>query len=505
MTFLVRMTLLLALVGVGASPGRLRAEPVDEGVPEYFLFQDPTDIGADGQLRPAGERIPVFLVHGFLKDDLEHERKIHVVFSRLNSQWIKQRNRRVDPFEYAAPLHYRYRPNKSYADLGREFARRVKELIGDIPCILYVHSAGALIARYAATEGLPILAVVGLAPAHGGSPGATLMFANRKILEDGRVEPEHFEVMERTLKEMGVPVEASRSLAWDNADGVLSRQEIEEYGLVTTRHPPFRYDRYDHYGILEHFVAPFAGLDFVNNSSGRKKTDREYEWELLGRFSPAWKHSDGVVVPYPATAADGSTRVWQKTYKGIGHREIFFDSDVLAASWAQVQAVAGRALGVEPEPETPEDPAREPQQVAAVAPSPTPASPLPAAPLATASPPTTAAPPATRAASPPPDALEDMEDLGNLDDLDLGDGLAEAPPAPAPAPAPAAPPVPVLEEAEAAAARRAAAAPPGRGVEDPRVRRALRSGLLPSAPRRRASAWLLGEAPRGRLSGWLRD
>jgi hypothetical protein len=338
--------LLAALLVVGAA----QAQDAEAKEDHYFL-QDPADVDDAGRLREPGDRIPVVFVHGFLKDDLELERKIHIVFSFLHGRFVKKVNRGQDPFELVFPLHYRYRPDDHYRELGRKFAARFKERFGEVPCILVVHSAGAMIGRWAADAGLLVLAMVGLAPAHGGSPGASLMYSNRKLLKEERVGEDHMDVVEQTLKEIGVPDPAARSLAWDNTDGAISKADAAKYGIeIQPKLPDFRYDRFDHFGILEHFVAPFAGFDFMGTAKKRKKSDRELEWEVLGQFSQKWKNSDGVVVPYPRSPADGETKVWLRTYKGIGHREIFFDKDVLETAWGQVEGTAAHLLADGPDP-----------------------------------------------------------------------------------------------------------------------------------------------------------
>ena len=341
--------LLLALLVASLAP--LVAAQDAPKKDDFYFLQDPADVDGTGRLRPPDGRIPVVFVHGFLKDDLELERKIHIVFSFLHGRFVKKVNRGHDPFEFVFPIHYRYRPDAHYRELGREFAARFKERYGEIPCILMVHSAGAMIGRWAADAGLLVLAQVGLAPAHGGSPGASLMYSNRKLLEDGRVGSDHMDVVEQTLKEIGVPDPAARSLAWDNADGAISPADMKKFGIeIQPKLPDFRFDRFDHYGILKHFVAPFAGFDFMGSAKKRKKSDRELEWEVLGQYSEKWKNSDGVVVPYPRSPADGETQVWTRTYQGIGHREIFFDKDVLETAWGQVKATAAHLLADGPDP-----------------------------------------------------------------------------------------------------------------------------------------------------------
>ncbi len=272
---------------------------------------------------------------------------------------MKQINRGKKPFEHVFPMHYRYAPSKPYSELGKDFAKRIRNLIGDIPCILIVHSAGALIGRFAAEAGLSVAAMIGLSPAHGGSPGASIMYANEALLKDKKVDEEHYQILVKTRQEMGVDDAVSRSLAWDNSDQAMSKEDIQKYGFeVQPKLPDFRYDRYDHYGYLEHFVAPFASFDFFGNNGSKKKkqkSDRQLEWEVLGQYSSKWKHSDGVVVPYPKTAADGDTSVWSRIHKGIGHREIFFDKDVLNLVWDQTTQVARKLLGIETETPTPSE------------------------------------------------------------------------------------------------------------------------------------------------------
>jgi hypothetical protein len=445
-----------------------------EKVPEYFFFQEPADIAPGGVLREPGERIPVFLIHGFMKDDLKHERRIHTVFSFLHNIWVKQVNRKKDPFEGVFPVHYRYRPDRSYKEIGEDFAHNVKETFGEVPCIILAHSAGAMVARYAGAAGLPIVAVVGLSPAHGGSPGASMMYANRKILEDGRVNADQFRVIQKTLREIGVPDICARDLAWDNVDGGFTKDEIARYGLVVSGpHPPFAYDRYDHYGFLDRYVAPFAGFDFLSNSKGKKKTDRELEWEMMGRFNKVWAHSDGVVIPYPKTKADGDHKVVVHLTKGIGHREMFIDREVLELAWSEVQSISRKLLGKEPEVTPP--------------PSPTPAAEIKPAPASDPLPERTLVAkvePGKGEAAPLSEGLPDEEELDLGEDLDLDEDLGEEldldldpnlgeevdpkPPRPAPPPALLA------------------------GVD---VERVLASGLLPGRRRTRPRSWLPGWKP----------
>lgn len=514
----VLRVLMVALLTAGLAHAAPEAEDA------YHFIQDPADVGPDGALRPPGDRLPVVFVHGFMKDDLQLERKIHIVFSFLHGRFVKKVNRGEDPFEYVYPVHYRYRPDGHYRDLGKQFAERYKERFGEVPCILFVHSAGAMIGRWAADAGLLVLAMVGLAPAHGGSPGASLMYANRKLLTDGRVEEPHMEVVEKTLKEIGVPDPAARSLAWDNADGAIAPGDAKKYAVeIQPRLPDFRFDRFDHYGVLKHFVAPFAGFDFMGNSKARKKSDRELEWEVLGQYSEKWKQSDGVVVPYPPGPWDGDTQVWRRTYKGIGHREIFFDPEVLDVAWGQVQATAAHLLADGPSPFEAEPPAT---LVADAGGHDEPTPPEPTTPTEPADPgdepppePTQVADAGGTGAGTGTGSEDDLDDLGGLDDLDddlgdpTGDDSAGDDPGEVPGdpmgddlgddldldPDLAAPPA--VRTARAPAAARPVAGPDG--VD---LRQVESSGLLPGPPVREAprpGAALFGGWDPGRMTRWV--
>lgn len=506
---MVLCVLLVALLVAGPA----RAEDA-AAANQYYFLQDPADVDDAGRLREPGDRIPVVFVHGFLKDDLELERKIHIVFSFLHGRFVKKVNRGEEPFEYVFPLHYRYRPHDHYKVLGEEFAARFKERFGEIPCILVVHSAGAMIGRWAAEAGLLVLAQIGLAPAHGGSPGASLMYASRKMLADGRVGEDHMDVVEQTLREIGVPDPAARSLAWDNADGAISAADAAKYRIeIQPKLPDFRFDRFDHYGILKHFVAPFAGFDFMGGAKKRKKSDRELEWEVLGQFSEKWKQSDGVVVPYPPSPADGETKVWRRTYKGIGHREIFFDKDVLETAWGQVQATAAHLLADGPDPfadatpptmvadaggggadpEAPDEPGLpgEPEEPSAPDEPASPAEPI------DPGQPDEVPPEPTQLAEGDPDEgdpdLDGLDDLDDLDDLDLGGDLEE-------------PEMSGSEPATVATARAPVPPRPVRAPEGVDLGQVEASGLLPGPAERRVrrpGATLFGAWDPGRMTRWV--
>ncbi len=325
---------LLAMVVAGAVS--LRAEE-----PDHYVHRDPYDVTAEGDPRPLGTRIPVVFVHGLMQDDLVLEDKIHVVFSVLRGRFEAAVARELDPFETVMPVYYRYRPDRPYRELGEQFAARMNERFPGRTLILVVHSAGALVARWAGPS-LDIAAVVGMAPAHGGSPGASMIFASHKIVEDGKVAEEHFQTYAETRSAMAKLSEpVLRSVAWDGVDGAISDSDVTDYGVARQEKlPDFRYARLDHYGILEHFVPAFGALDFVAEKGRGGKDQRQREWESLGAWSGAWKASDGVVVPYPEGPWDGDFPSLRIDHKGIGHREIFMDKDVLSSVWRQVLDLA---------------------------------------------------------------------------------------------------------------------------------------------------------------------
>lgn len=330
----------LALALPGA-PARAMERPD----PDHYLFQDPADVDEEGKPRPMGNRVPVIFVHGMTADDLVPKRETHVTFSILGTMFHNDRKRGHDPFEKVYPLHYNYAPYKPYEELADDFVARLLPQVGDRNVIILCHSAGALLARWTAGR-LPIVAVVGIAPAHGGSPGASLCFTNRKIVTEGPFEEEHFETAKETHRTVGLPDDVLRSVAWDNSDGVVSERAQKEWGVyVQPPLPPFEYARLDHYGVFHHFVAMFGGLDFLQQKKGKSRKDiRQREWECVGAFSKKWKKNDGVIVPYPESEADNGYPTLAQRYAGIGHRELFLDKEVVGLAWAQVIDVAGQVL-----------------------------------------------------------------------------------------------------------------------------------------------------------------
>lgn len=322
------------LAGAAAAPA---AEPA---AADHVFIRHPNDVAEDGSPLPLGDRVPVLFVHGLLADDLVLRTKVHPAFSVLWGYLGNAQATGKEAFKDLMPVLYNYTPTKPYRQLGAEFAARVKERWPDRTIVVVAHSAGALLTRWASTA-LSIGAVIGIAPAHGGSPGASIIFANEKIMTEGRITKEHYETFQETRAGMGLPEEVTRSVTWDNADKVITEKEEKEYGVVVQHDlPPFSYPRLDHYGLLEHFVAPFGGIDFLSEKDKRGKDLRQREWEAIGAYSELWKINDGIVVPYPETKADEEYPVWRKYWKGIGHRELFIEKQILALVFEQILDVA---------------------------------------------------------------------------------------------------------------------------------------------------------------------
>lgn len=413
---LSRFVLLILALGF-FGPSRLPAE----AEPEFYFFPSGIDLQSDGSQRPLDGRVPVIFVHGFRSEDLKLKNDVHITFSFLRNFLVKRVKKGLDPFAYLAPFHYVYRPGAPYPELGRAFGSRMRAKFGDQKVLLVTHSAGALIARYA--QDLSIEAVISMAPAHGGSPGASIMWGKESLQESGRLDQEGMQTLKETLRTMGVEAPISKSLAWDNADQVITSEDQEKHGVyVHPEHPPFRYHRYDHYGRLSRFVAPFAALSFVDNAEQKEKSMREREWEVLGKFSPRWAKSDGVVVPYPRGTWDAGHEAWIKTYRGVGHRDIFIERKVLEEVWSQAEALGRRVLGKWPE----DEPLADPQGYDYFPPSSKPKPPALEEPLSPEEP---ADPLEERVEVNPPESndsgktLAELEDLDGLDLEDLGSDL----------------------------------------------------------------------------------
>ena len=191
---------------------------------DHFFFHAGIDLDKDGQERTLGDRIPLIFVHGFRAEDAKKIKDdVHITFSFFRNHLVKRVKRGDAPFEVLAPYHYVYSPNKPYPLLGVDFAERMNKKFPGRALILVTHSAGALVARYAKKANID--SVISLSPAHGGSPGASIMWGNKTVLESGRLGKEGYETIVETLKTMGVKDSIAKSLAWDNADQVISKKD----------------------------------------------------------------------------------------------------------------------------------------------------------------------------------------------------------------------------------------------------------------------------------------
>ncbi len=321
---------LFALFLAPASP--IRGE--DER-PRRIFVRDPFDVGDDKDPRPLGKRVPVLFVHGMSKDYLAVSKTIDLAFSALHGKLAKLDERGQEPFRTVMPLYYNYAPDRAYPVLANELVEELRTRYPAPHYIFVVHSAGALLARHAAAS-IKVAAVIGMAPAHGGSPGASLMYANEAARS--KVGDDHYETLVATRTNLGVPDETARSVVWENTDGVLTPEDRKQFDIPVQSLPPMTYPRYDHYGELTEYRDTFGGL-----FGGGGKDSSQRCWAVLGAWSPSWARSDSVVIPYPEPAGTKAPApVWSKTYPQVAHREIFLEDRVVDSVWDQIQETIAR-------------------------------------------------------------------------------------------------------------------------------------------------------------------
>lgn len=300
---------------------------------EQVLIADPLDS------EPLGDRQLVVVVHGIADEFLDVPDEPH-------NAWMGFRAalglHAVNPAAFAKKkiFYYQYRPDKPYDQLGADFAGLIQDEYPGKSVLVVAHSAGALLARHASRY-LEIEAVIGIAPAHGGAQGASLMLANDGLFD--RIGEEHRATMEAARQRFGVSDEVIRSLAWENKDGAISSADQANLGIPVAQDlPPITYRHFDYYGILENFHSSIFNV-FTGDAAEAEQEQRE--WEALKAYSDVWALNDGILAPYDAVPGpvDGEGGCGEvQFFKGLRHREVLFAPILLRNAVNRIdQVIAG--------------------------------------------------------------------------------------------------------------------------------------------------------------------
>ena len=375
-----------------------QAQDPGEGRSRYKLFGNPDDTDEMGNKHPLLDRMPVVVVHGYSR----HYSERMLLAGQLTWRTLRARVRGMRrgglPGRYPRDglkfFFYYYQPRKPYPDLAREFADRIAQGFfpeggfpeGVIPpkkIVILAHSAGALLARYAATD--PRLkdrvhAIISLAGAHRGSIQASLATAHGLERRPG-MTPEMLEALAEVREAAGIDprvysedpstrvaceddarCRVVTSLAYDNYDGAISDEMRERFGITVNQ--PLR--EFNEVAPLADRIVAFHGDvgDLGTRTRYQRVRERgsavtyrvpyeeptqgEKERQALAAFFPAWSNADPVIHLDSGSFASSPRPLRDRVLvPDMGHTRIFANRAVLDQVLALLKEMAAEVKAEE--------------------------------------------------------------------------------------------------------------------------------------------------------------